>query len=277
MNSSYTQIMPAQNYQQLVFLYICSFNGSIGMKRLESMALTNLQHATAGTMPLITMRTIVQQAIEEYKQLRRSMPPPGMMAQPFAYQAPPYNQPAPLPAQTGYHHQQYHHAPTSSMVVSPPNSVAGGQPPPAPQSQPAPKLLTPPITPTMPDEGSSLPRRLATRIALARGSVGLPSPSRLIMRSGRVRGYMPSRSPHGPVEYPWNQRLPDHRSASPFVPPPPVYNPIGGPRGRLVRPVVPPQPAPVVRPEWATLNAGLGQIIWALVTAGNADEASGTA
>ncbi|MCJ1437345.1 hypothetical protein MMC27_006732 [Xylographa pallens] len=129
MNPTYSQSQSTQGFQQLVFQYICSFNGTIGMKKLENMALAQLQWVSAGSLPLSTMRTIVQQAIEEYKQLRRSAPPQRLMApQPTNY-APPYYQPPFQHATTAYYSQQHQFMPTLPPGLFTSNSAVGGSAP----------------------------------------------------------------------------------------------------------------------------------------------------
>ncbi|MCJ1395750.1 hypothetical protein MMC18_008636 [Xylographa bjoerkii] len=267
MNSTYAPITPAQSLQQQVLMYICSFNGTIGMKRLETMALNWLQYRTGGWVPLPTRQTAVQQAIEQYKQLRRSTPPQMMVAPPPAYQAPSYQQPPPQHTSLGSHHQQHQHAPAFPPGLSPLNSVASGNPPAPSQHQPAPQPLTPPTTPTTPDGGFPEFNRSAALKWLVKNSEPMQAPSRPVMSPEGPPGHMPARQPIGAMEFPWNPR----------VPKPTVYNPIGGPMGRPVPQPVIPMPPPVVRPEWATLNLGSGKIIWGRPVATSANGGSGAA
>ncbi|MCJ1382788.1 hypothetical protein MMC17_005901 [Xylographa soralifera] len=263
MNPTYGQIPPTQRFQQLIFQYICSFNGTIGMKKLETMALAQLQQTAAGNLPLPMMRTIVQQAIEEYKQLRRSTHPRSMMAPLTTNQAPPYYQPPPQHAPTGYHPQhhqqtpaypsgpfppnpavggsapltsQHQYAPAHPPGLSPPNSSAEGNPPLASsQHQPAPPLLTPPTTPTTPNvsyRDPPMPSRPAAVMALVQDSDPIPAPSRPITADGGLHGHMPSRSPFSAIQYEGNPRVPNLPLMNHFTPAQRVFNPVGGPRGR---------------------------------------------
>ncbi|MCJ1286637.1 hypothetical protein MMC26_005983 [Xylographa opegraphella] len=127
MNPNYSQMPPTQAFQQLVFQYICSFNGTTGMKKLETMALAQLQQTAAGNLPLPMMRTIVQQAIEEYKQLRRTTHPQRMMAPRPTTHAPPYHQLPFQHASMGVQPQQSQDTPARPPGLFTPNSTVGGR------------------------------------------------------------------------------------------------------------------------------------------------------
>ncbi|MCJ1321166.1 hypothetical protein MMC15_006510 [Xylographa vitiligo] len=117
---------------------------------------------------------------------------------------------------------------------SPPNSVAGASPSSASQHDPAPQVLTPPITPTTPttrNRNPPVPRRPSALMALIQNSDPIRAPSRLITANGTFHGYMDSRSALSTYGFEYNPRLPNSRVMHVFMPPQKVFNPIGGPRG----------------------------------------------